>query len=144
MFEAPIDYYPDLRISVSSEADSQSQGHRALVRSGANFTVSCSLDEPFYPGTLILFSPTGNYTLPAVNHSAHFLFSAIGPAHTGNYTCGYSDNNPNLKLKLVTLHIGPGEPDSHLILRAVFYHVILITTALFLYCQAKRKQRRQL
>ncbi|KAK7919094.1 hypothetical protein WMY93_010378 [Mugilogobius chulae] len=120
---------------VSSEAESESQGHRVLVRSGANFTVSCSLTEPFDLVDLILFSPTGNYTLRPINHSAHFLFSAIGPP-TQELHLWLHDNIPNLNLKLVTLHIGPGEPNSHLILRAVIYHVVLITTALFLYCQS--------
>ncbi|KAK7879354.1 hypothetical protein WMY93_033868 [Mugilogobius chulae] len=116
------DYFPDLRIWISSEAESESQGHRVLVRSGANFTVSCSLTEPLVLFTFNSVSPTGNYTLRPINQSAHFLFSAIGPAHTGNYTC---------------------EPNSHLILRAVIYHVVLITTALFLYCQVRTRTKDQ-
>ncbi|XP_063348700.1 scavenger receptor cysteine-rich type 1 protein M130-like [Pelmatolapia mariae] len=30
-----------------------------------------------------------NYTQPAVNHSAHFLFPVTEPAHQGNYSCFY-------------------------------------------------------
>ncbi|KAK7879741.1 hypothetical protein WMY93_030668 [Mugilogobius chulae] len=104
---------------------------------------SLRLTEQFPPVDLFLFSPTGNYTLPAVNHSAHFLFSAISPAHRGNYICGYGVFRPTLNIKDVTLHIGPGEPDSHLILRAVILVLILLitTAALWVYYQVKRKRR---
>ncbi|KAK7916764.1 hypothetical protein WMY93_012525 [Mugilogobius chulae] len=144
LFLTCSELYPDLTITVSSEEETQILGHKTLVRSGANFTVSCSLDEPFMPAQLLLFSPTGNYTLPAVNHSAHFHFLAIGPAHAGHYTCGYKNKRQNKTIKDVTLHIGPGVPDSDLILRAVIHHVLILlitTTALCFYCQAKRKQR---
>ncbi|KAK7916761.1 hypothetical protein WMY93_012522 [Mugilogobius chulae] len=137
------DYYPDLRITFSSQEESQSMGDRALVRSGANFTVSCSLEEPLRVVDLLLFSPTGNYTLETVNYTAHFQFSAFSPAHTGNYTCGYMENRPFINIKDVTLHIGPGVPNSHLILRAVIHHVLILlitTTALCFYCQAKRQR----
>ncbi|KAK7930377.1 hypothetical protein WMY93_006772 [Mugilogobius chulae] len=128
------EHFPDLRISLSSEDDFQSLGHKALVRSGANFTVSCSSHEPFRSNHLTLFSPTGNHTLNTVNH---VLFVAIGPAHKGNYTCGYSRYRPMINMKDATLHIGPGEPDLNLILRAVIQVLILVitTTALCVYFQ---------
>ncbi|XP_072307838.1 uncharacterized protein [Eucyclogobius newberryi] len=136
--------FPSLRITVSSEGVSQSLGPRALVRSGANFSVSCSFDKPFWLLDVVLFSPGGNYTLPTVNDSAHFLFSAFGPAHTGLYTCSWSEDKSNQIIKDVTLYIGPGVPDSHLLLRAGIHVLILLlsTTALFFYCQATRGQRR--
>ncbi|KAK7916763.1 hypothetical protein WMY93_012524 [Mugilogobius chulae] len=132
------DHFPNLTITVSSEDESQSLGHMSLVRSGANFTVSCSLDGPFRGVHFLLFSPTGNYTLPAVNHSAHFKFAAFGPAHSGNYTCGYKDFWLKRNMKYVSLHISLGVPDSDLILRAVIHHVLILlitTTALCFYCQ---------
>ncbi|KAK7904397.1 hypothetical protein WMY93_017004 [Mugilogobius chulae] len=41
---------------------------------------------------------------------------------------------PNMNIKDVTLYIGPGEPNSHLILRAVIHHVLIISAALCIYC----------
>uniref|UniRef100_A0A4W6EXK5 SRCR domain-containing protein n=1 Tax=Lates calcarifer TaxID=8187 RepID=A0A4W6EXK5_LATCA len=60
---------------------------------GFNFTISCSI-QPQYPGgffqlTFTSSNTTHNYTLSAVNHSAHFLFPAAEPAHQGDYTCVY-------------------------------------------------------
>ncbi|XP_055016252.1 uncharacterized protein LOC129410971 [Boleophthalmus pectinirostris] len=140
------DFYPGVKTLVSSEGVFQSRGHRALVRSGADFSVSCFLDKPFYSVFFHLLAPSGNYTLPSVNHSAHFLFTAFGPEHTGNYTCGYSEDNSSEIMKNVTLYIGRGVADSDLLLRAGIHVLILLisTTALYFYCQAKaRKQRGQ-
>ncbi|XP_070782379.1 CD5 antigen-like [Enoplosus armatus] len=63
------------------------------VYESANFTVSCST-EPQYPGgsfqlTFTASNTTRNYTQKAVNHTAHFLFSAAGHGHHGNYSCVY-------------------------------------------------------
>uniref|UniRef100_A0A673A8Y9 SRCR domain-containing protein n=2 Tax=Sphaeramia orbicularis TaxID=375764 RepID=A0A673A8Y9_9TELE len=66
------------------------QGFRVLV--GSDFTITCSV-RPQYPGgSFQLISDTKkplNLTMPAVNHFAHFLLSAMGYAHRGNYTCVY-------------------------------------------------------
>uniref|UniRef100_A0A672YCM2 SRCR domain-containing protein n=1 Tax=Sphaeramia orbicularis TaxID=375764 RepID=A0A672YCM2_9TELE len=66
------------------------QGFWVLVDS--DFTITCSV-RPQYPGgSFQLISDTKkplNLTLPAVNHSAHFLLSSMGYAHRGNYTCVY-------------------------------------------------------
>ncbi|XP_032366534.1 scavenger receptor cysteine-rich type 1 protein M130-like [Etheostoma spectabile] len=83
-------------ISFSTHIDGVSeatqQGLRVLM--GSDFTISCSI-LPQYPGgsfQLIFNTPDPeqkNYTLPAVNHSAHFLFSAADPTHRGEYRCVY-------------------------------------------------------
>ncbi|XP_067440067.1 CD5 antigen-like isoform X2 [Thunnus thynnus] len=82
-------------ISVSSTMDgvseAQQQGFR--VRRGSNFTISCSV-QPQYPGgsfqlTFTSSNTAHNYTQPAVNHSADFLFPAADPAHQGSYSCVY-------------------------------------------------------
>ncbi|KAI9521215.1 hypothetical protein NQZ68_010919 [Dissostichus eleginoides] len=65
----------------------QQQGFQ--VFRGSTFSISCSI-QPQYPGgSFLLSSSTHNYTQPAVNHSAHFLFPAAEPAHQGNYSCVY-------------------------------------------------------
>ncbi len=60
---------------------------------GSSFTISCSI-LPQYPGgsfqlVLTTSATSQNYTLPAVNHSAHFLFSAADRTHQGDYRCVY-------------------------------------------------------
>ncbi|XP_075951218.1 CD5 antigen-like [Anarhichas minor] len=82
-------------ISVSSSmygvSEAQQQGAPVLRRS--TFTICCSI-QPQYPGgsfqlTFTSSNSAHNYTQPAVNHSAHFLFPAAEPAHQGSYSCVY-------------------------------------------------------
>ncbi|XP_035851740.1 scavenger receptor cysteine-rich type 1 protein M130-like isoform X2 [Sander lucioperca] len=83
-------------ISFSTHIDGVSeatqQGLRVLM--GSDFTISCSI-LPQYPGGSfqLIFNNSDpeqkNYTLPAVNHSAHFLFSAADSTHRGEYRCVY-------------------------------------------------------
>ncbi|KAJ0061911.1 hypothetical protein NL108_013793 [Boleophthalmus pectinirostris] len=83
---------PIISVSVSDGASElHPQGVR--VQLGSKFRVKCFV-EPQYPGgSFRLLSPAAppaqNRTLPAVNHSAHFLFSDVDHAHKGNYTCVY-------------------------------------------------------
>ncbi|CAI5657934.1 unnamed protein product [Oreochromis niloticus] len=80
--------------SSSNDGDSQvQQQESSWVLKGSSFTISCSI-QPQYPGgsfqlTFTSSSTTNNYTQPAVNHSAHFLFPAAEPAHQGTYSCVY-------------------------------------------------------
>uniref|UniRef100_A0AAX7VJQ1 Uncharacterized protein n=1 Tax=Astatotilapia calliptera TaxID=8154 RepID=A0AAX7VJQ1_ASTCA len=78
----------------SNDGHSQvQQQESSWVFKGSSFTISCSI-QPQYPGgsfqlTFTSSNTTNNYTLPAVNHSAHFLFTAAEPAHQGTYSCVY-------------------------------------------------------
>ncbi|CAI5657931.1 unnamed protein product [Oreochromis niloticus] len=80
--------------SSSNDGDSQvQQQESSWVLKGSSFTISCSI-QPQYPGgsfqlTFTSSNTTNNYTQPAVNHSAHFLFPAAEPAHQGTYSCVY-------------------------------------------------------
>ncbi|XP_072292456.1 CD5 antigen-like [Eucyclogobius newberryi] len=83
---------PIISLSVLDGAsEALPQGVR--VKPGSKFRVKCSVEPQFPGGSFQLLPPTvnltQNHTLPAVNHSAHFLFSDTGPAHKGNYTCVY-------------------------------------------------------
>uniref|UniRef100_A0A673CLI5 SRCR domain-containing protein n=1 Tax=Sphaeramia orbicularis TaxID=375764 RepID=A0A673CLI5_9TELE len=85
------DLLPQPNISLSDGVfEVYQQGFRLLT--GSDFTITCSV-QPQYPGgSFQLISDTKeplNLTLPAVNHSAHFLLSAIGHAHQRDYTCVY-------------------------------------------------------
>ncbi|XP_067345081.1 cartilage matrix protein-like [Channa argus] len=80
-------------ISVSSMDGLQQQRYASVLR-GFYFTISCTT-QPQYPGgsfqlTYTSSNTTHKYFLPAVNHSADFLFPAAEPAHQGNYTCVYN------------------------------------------------------
>ncbi|XP_074517815.1 uncharacterized protein LOC141784032 [Sebastes fasciatus] len=82
-------------ISGCSSVDGVSEAHQQgfHVLRGSTFTISCSI-QPQYPGGSFQLNFTSstsalNYTQPAVNHSAHFLFPAAEPAHQGSYSCVY-------------------------------------------------------
>ncbi|XP_063338333.1 scavenger receptor cysteine-rich type 1 protein M130-like [Pelmatolapia mariae] len=78
----------------SNDRDSQvQQQESSWALKGSSFTISCSI-QPQYPGgsfqlTFTSSNTNNNYTQPAVNHSAHFLFPAAEPAHQGTYSCVY-------------------------------------------------------
>ncbi|XP_033994237.1 immunoglobulin superfamily member 1-like [Trematomus bernacchii] len=82
-------FQPNISVSSSMYGVSGAQQQGFQVFRGSTFTISCSI-QPQYPGgSFLLSSSTHNYTQPAVNHSAHFLFPAAEPAHQGNYSCVY-------------------------------------------------------
>ncbi|KAF3850449.1 hypothetical protein F7725_012221 [Dissostichus mawsoni] len=122
-------------------------------------------NHPQYPGgSFLLSSSTHNYTQPAVNHSAHFLFPAAEPAHQGNYSCVYhvsafsQDLSSESRLLSVTVTVTCGEVhggEVHLmavrcsirsktfIIRAVVLPLtqLLVTIGLYFYCKATRGRR---
>ncbi|XP_055085187.1 ABC transporter G family member 7-like [Periophthalmus magnuspinnatus] len=138
---------PVISLSVSDGASqARPQGVRVLL--GSKFRVKCSV-EPQYPGgSFQLLSPTGplgqNHTLPAVNHSAHFLFSDTGSAHKGNYTCVYHLHvfNHNFSSQSPSLQLSLGAPVSDLIIRVL---VILLLKLLYIlpmyyyYCKVRAR-----
>ncbi|XP_038587920.1 uncharacterized protein LOC119912702 [Micropterus salmoides] len=84
---------PNISVSSSVNGVSEAQQQGFQVFRGSTFTISCSI-QPQYPGGSFQLAFTSsitshNYTQPAVNHSAHFLFPAAEPAHQGNYSCVY-------------------------------------------------------
>ncbi|XP_039680535.1 scavenger receptor cysteine-rich type 1 protein M130-like isoform X2 [Perca fluviatilis] len=84
---------PKISPSPSPDAVYKAKQQRLQVLMGSNFTIRCSV-RPQYPGgSFKLIVPTPdpaqNYTLPAVNHSAHFQFSAADSTHRGEYRCVY-------------------------------------------------------
>ncbi|XP_042253064.1 uncharacterized protein LOC121886798 [Thunnus maccoyii] len=84
---------PIISVSSTMNGVSEAQQQGFQVRRGSDFTISCSV-QPQYPGgsfqlTFTSSNTTYNYTQPAVNHSADFLFPAADPAHQGNYSCVY-------------------------------------------------------
>ncbi|XP_044059867.1 scavenger receptor cysteine-rich type 1 protein M130-like isoform X2 [Siniperca chuatsi] len=84
---------PNISPAPSTDGVSKAKQQGLQVLMGTNFTITCSI-EPQYQGGFfqLIFNTsdtTKNYTLPAVNHSAHFLFSAADHTHQGDYSCVY-------------------------------------------------------
>ncbi|XP_029984097.1 scavenger receptor cysteine-rich type 1 protein M130-like [Sphaeramia orbicularis] len=121
-------------------------GFRLLM--GSDFTIKCSI-EPQYPGGFFqLISTTSkpqNQTLPAVNHSAHFLFSAAGYTHRGNYICIYHVNvfNHNFSSsESRALYLTVGVSSTELVLRALIIILSLLIYDIVLFYYYKVSVRR--
>ncbi|KAK7909460.1 hypothetical protein WMY93_014144 [Mugilogobius chulae] len=119
-----------------------SQGVQVLL--GSEFRVTCSVEPQFPGGSFQLLSPAQNHTLPAVNHSAHFLFSDFGPAHQGNYTCVYHLEvfNYNFSSESPSLQVSMGASHLEMILRVLLFPLLLLTAALLVYISTKVQCRR--
>ncbi|KAF1389823.1 hypothetical protein PFLUV_G00077550 [Perca fluviatilis] len=114
---------------------------------GSTFTISCSI-QPQYPGgsfqlTFTSSNSAHNYTQPAVNHSAHFLFPAAEAAHQGSYSCVYHlyvfSHNFSSESRVLSLSVMDPKP---LIIRAILLPLILLVEniVLYFYCRARRGQ----
>ncbi|XP_037602373.1 uncharacterized protein LOC119474418 [Sebastes umbrosus] len=132
--------------SVDGVSEAQQQGFHVLR--DFTFTISCSI-QPQYPGgsfQLNFNSSTSalNYTEPAVNHSAHFLFPAAEPAHQGSYSCVYHvyvfSHNFSSESRLISLTVADLRP---LIIRAIVLPLILLLANIgfYFYYKTTRGQR---
>ncbi|XP_075964501.1 uncharacterized protein LOC142968498 [Anarhichas minor] len=126
-------------------SEAQQQGAQVLRRS--TFTISCSI-QPQYPGGSFQLNFTSsksahNYTQPAVNHPAHFLFPAAESAHQGSYSCVYHlyvfNHTFSSESRLISLTVLDPTP---LIIKAVVLPLalLLVNIALYVYCKANRGQ----
>ncbi|XP_059214267.1 scavenger receptor cysteine-rich type 1 protein M130-like [Centropristis striata] len=138
------------KISVSSFMDGDSEAQQQVFRvvKGSTFTISCSI-QPQYPGgsfqlTFTSSDSAHNYTQPAVNHSANFLFPVVKPAHQGNYSCVYHlyvfSHNFSSDSRLLFVNVLDPTP---LIIRAVVLPLtlLLVNTGMYFYCKASRGQK---
>ncbi|XP_013770203.1 scavenger receptor cysteine-rich type 1 protein M130-like isoform X3 [Pundamilia nyererei] len=138
-------------ISVSSmNGVSKAQQQELRVSRGSNFTISCSI-QPQYPGGFFQLTFTSsntayNYTQPAVNHSAYFLFPAAKLAHQGNYSCVYHVYAiaRNFSSESCLLSVTVSAPTDFTVLITMLIlplTLLLVITALYFYCQASRGQK---
>ncbi|KAM7398823.1 hypothetical protein PAMP_018132 [Pampus punctatissimus] len=118
--------------------EANQQGLHVLI--GSSFNICCSI-EPQYKGGLfqLIFNPsvTEKYTLPAVNHSACFLFSGVDHTYQGQYTCVYHINvfSQNFSSRSEPLYLHVSASLTELIIRLVVLLLIaMFCTALF-YCK---------
>ncbi|KAL3041150.1 hypothetical protein OYC64_019374 [Pagothenia borchgrevinki] len=127
----------------------QQQGFQ--VFRGSTFTISCSI-QPQYPGGSFQLNFTSinsantYYSLPAVNHSAHFLFPSAEPAHQGSYSCVYHvfvfAHNFSSESRLLSVSITATDPGPFIIRAVVLLLTqLLVTVGLYFYCKATRGRR---
>ncbi|KAM8893508.1 uncharacterized protein AB9W97_010593 isoform 1-T1 [Spinachia spinachia] len=139
---------PIISVSSSMYGVSEAQQQGAQVLRGSAFTICCSI-QPQYPGgsfqlTFLFFNSTHNYTKPAVNHSAHFLFPAAEPAHQGSYRCVYHlyvfSHNFSSESRLLSVSV---EDPTPLIIKAVLLPLMLlwVNVALYFYCKTTRGRK---
>ncbi|XP_023207069.1 uncharacterized protein LOC111611980 [Xiphophorus maculatus] len=138
-------------IFLSSSTDGVStgrkQGSELLI--GSHFSIMCSIIPQYEGGSFQLIFSTSNYTqnqtLPAVNHSALFLFSAAGHAHQGTYRCVYhvyvfSYNFSSISQPLnVTVSVSASP--TALIISLVVVLLGMLGSVLLLYFKARRNQK---
>ncbi|XP_063336948.1 scavenger receptor cysteine-rich type 1 protein M130-like isoform X2 [Pelmatolapia mariae] len=114
---------------------------------GSNFTISCSI-QPQNPGGSFQLTFTSsdtayNYTQPAVNHSAHFLFPAAKPAHQGNYSCIYHVYDLSSESRLLSVTVSdPTHSDvvkGVVITLVVLLVIVLMILGLHLYHQVNKQ-----
>ncbi|XP_075939226.1 uncharacterized protein LOC142940907 [Anarhichas minor] len=138
---------PIITVSSSMYGVSEAQQQGAPVLRRSTFTISCSI-QPQYPGgsfqlTFTSSNSAHNYTQPAVNHSAHFLFPAAEPAHQGSYSCVYHlhvfNHNFSSESRLLSITVLDPTP---LIIKAIVLPLalLLLNVALYFYCKANRGQ----
>nr|XP_040025285.1 scavenger receptor cysteine-rich type 1 protein M130-like [Gasterosteus aculeatus aculeatus] len=141
-------FQPIISVSSSMYGVSEAQQQGAQVLRGSTFTVCCSI-QPQYPGgsfqlTSLSLNSAHNYTKPAVNHSANFLFPAAEPAHHGSYRCVYHlyvfSHDFSSESRLLRLSV---EDPTPLIIKAVLLPLMLlwVNVALYLYCKTTRGRK---
>ncbi|XP_043975709.1 deleted in malignant brain tumors 1 protein-like [Gambusia affinis] len=133
--------------STDGVSTGRKQGSELLI--GSSFSIMCSIRPQYEGGSFQLIFSTSNYTqnhtLPAVNHSALFLFSAAGHAHQGTYRCVYhvyvlSYNFSSMSQPL-NLTVSVSASLTALIIRLVVVLLGLLGSVLVLYFKAKRNQK---
>ncbi|KAG7242808.1 hypothetical protein INR49_018350 [Caranx melampygus] len=135
---------PNISLS-PTDGDSKAEQWLVQVLMGSNFTITCSTEPQHQGGTFqLVFTASNraqNHTLPAVNHSAHFLFYAADHTYQGDYRCVYH-------IHLFSYNFSSGSPVlyvavSELIIRSavLLLSMTLLITALCI--ASKVSSRRQ-
>ncbi|MED6286153.1 hypothetical protein CHARACLAT_002924 [Characodon lateralis] len=107
---------------------------------GSAFAIMCSIKPQYQAGSfeLVLSSSTSreSFTLPAVNHSTLFLFSAANHKHQGTYSCIYHayvfSHNFSSVSRPICLTIS-----AEFIIRPFVILMVMMASILILYCYFK-------
>ncbi|XP_071353389.1 scavenger receptor cysteine-rich type 1 protein M130-like isoform X2 [Trachinotus anak] len=138
---------PNISFSPSTDGVSKTEQWASQVLMGSNFTITCATEPQYQGGSFQLIFTTAdraqNYTLPAVNHSAHFLFSAADHTHQGDYSCVYHVHvfSHNFSSESQMLYLAVSASVTDLIVRLVVVLVgimLLITTLCITSTKASR------
>uniref|UniRef100_UPI003AAABC9C scavenger receptor cysteine-rich type 1 protein M160-like n=1 Tax=Centroberyx gerrardi TaxID=166262 RepID=UPI003AAABC9C len=133
---------PIISLSPSMDGVSEPQQQGLLVSRGSSFTINCSI-QPQYPGGSFHLTSTAahNHILPAVNHSAHFLFPTADHAHQGIYSCVYHIYVFSHSFSSESQPLSLTVSDITIRLVVVLLTVVLLVTALRFCCKATRGQK---
>ncbi|XP_029905465.1 scavenger receptor cysteine-rich type 1 protein M130-like [Myripristis murdjan] len=140
---------PIISLSPSMDGVYEDQQLERQVFIGSAFTISCSV-QPQYPGGSfhILLASSNmklRQTKPAVNHSAHFLFTAADQEHQGNYTCVYHidvySHHFSSESRPLSLTVLVSPTDFLIRLLVLLLAMTLLITALRFYSTATRGQQ---
>ncbi|KAM4566983.1 uncharacterized protein PAE49_010439 [Odontesthes bonariensis] len=134
--------YPPYGVSNATQ-----QGSQVLL--GSDFGINCSVTPQYSGGSFQLsFSASRaaeNFTLPAVSHSALFLFSAAGHAHQGAYSCDYHlhvfSHNFSSTSRLLRLTVAA--PLTDWIIRLVLQGMMLLILVLCYRSKVRRSRKLQ-
>uniref|UniRef100_A0A7N6F855 SRCR domain-containing protein n=1 Tax=Anabas testudineus TaxID=64144 RepID=A0A7N6F855_ANATE len=135
---------PNISFSVSNDGDSEAQQRELQVLMGSSFTISCSILPQYAGGSFQLSLTTSamshNYTLAAVNHSAHFLFSAADQTHQGVYRCVYHVYvfSYNFSSESQPLHLTVSASLTILTISVILVKIVIFSLGLFFYCKVIR------
>ncbi|XP_051255595.1 scavenger receptor cysteine-rich type 1 protein M160-like [Dicentrarchus labrax] len=140
--------HPNISLSPSTDGVSKAKWQGLQVLMGSNFTITCSVEPQYQEGSFqLVFASSDaaqNYTLPAVNHSAHFLFPAADHAHQGDYRCVYHVYvfSHNFSSESQTLYLAVGASVTELIIRLVVLLLGLMLLIIALCCHSEACRRR--
>ncbi|XP_067362994.1 scavenger receptor cysteine-rich type 1 protein M130-like isoform X2 [Channa argus] len=138
---------PIISFAACNDGVSEANRTELQVLMGSRFTISCSIQPQFQGGSFQLILTTSavsqNFTLPAVNHSARFLFSAAVHTHQGDYRCVYHvcvfNHNFSSASQQLSLTVSASLTD--LIIRVSVVTVMLFSAALLFCFKATRGQK---
>uniref|UniRef100_G3PJF6 SRCR domain-containing protein n=1 Tax=Gasterosteus aculeatus aculeatus TaxID=481459 RepID=G3PJF6_GASAC len=139
------DFLVQPNISLATHTDGVSnamqKGFEVLI--GSEYTISCSILPQQPGGSFQLIWKTSaaleSFTLAAVNHSAHFQFTAADPTHQGEYRCVYHLHvfSHNLSSESQPLRLTFSASVAHLLIRLFVVVLFVASSAVPYLCQIR-------
>ncbi|XP_047451072.1 scavenger receptor cysteine-rich type 1 protein M130-like isoform X2 [Mugil cephalus] len=111
---------------------------------GSNFSIMCYIPAQYQGGDFQLLFTASNaalsYSLPAVNHSAHFRFTSMDLSHQGSYSCIYHLHvfSHDFSSKSQTIYLRVGASVTDLIIRLVVLLLGMTLSVTAICCYSKR------
>ncbi|XP_047450633.1 scavenger receptor cysteine-rich type 1 protein M130-like [Mugil cephalus] len=111
---------------------------------GSSFSIMCYIPAQYQGGYFQLLFTASNaalsYSLPAVNHSAHFRFPSMDLSHQGSYSCIYHLHvfSQDFSSKSQTIYLRVGASVTDLIIRLVVLLLGMTLSVTAICCYSKR------